>query len=859
MATALLPRQPSILCAIPTTILESIALEAALLQPLGPPADLVPLLQTCRYIHHALALQHNRHLYAHIFRSMFDWRAASRRFGPRACYSSNLAVQLKKYCTTLRRLKHADPDSEHLNLDLWNAFLMMIENDGRNAAQLEWAGLTAFVDRLVRERLWRGREDFHGWPAENTTNALALWLMWFTTDQATIDAELATPEGQQRRLHLMDLVRPYVVTAIRYPSFHAPDNHFDFPLSPDYHNEFPYSLMTPHGFYPLYRQPNLVAERHLHFNIPMDIAPPLITVAAKLLYFSRSEAMEIQFPSQLPVDRAAALALHAQQYPNERPYPSPTQTDWREFNAHKGAKLVDLGTWDWRSEMTLEDGALEDDGVWRKSLRAPSAKWDHDWHRLTGCWNPWEYNDLKGVVYSYGTMHGLWKGRMLIPDITEYFALVTSATFPENFSVENPRMIMQPIYFYLREHHCINPALPVATGGAHDGFDEGVRNGWFPEFNVSEHNGVVRITNTALPPGGANAQNAWGVSRYETKAAEEEEIARRAEERVRRDQLSEEREAQAKEREEQEKAAKARAKAKGKGKRKRLAADGDGAGLKKKREAPQELEDSDALDYLPEGWHPRPRPSKDEEEGDEEEEGEDGEEDEDEEDAEDDAVSTAGTEPSSSTHTSTAAQSPAYREASLEEVRMTVDEAFGPEHNVDDILDEVMAEADPPQQPQAQPQPQPQQQQEEEGEEYEDDEVVPNVIYDDTPETFPDEQQHEHEHEENPGYVPVDEDYTEYIENTCNGIQDIIITGETIPRHGQAFHHFRFYGRVRRWDGLVAIVRVPTEYPRLGISIFRGYVTANKNWVGSWRAYTSNVRAIPPEGPFIASQVENPK
>ena len=231
---------------------------------------------------------------------------------------------------------------------------------------------------------------------------------------ATIDEELATQDGQQRRLQLMDLVRPYVVTAVRYPAFHAPDNHFDFPLSPDLSREFPYSLITPHGFYPLYRQPDLLVERHTHYNMQLDIAPPPVTIAAKLLYFSRSEAMDTPFPPQLPVDRAAAMVIHQQQWPNERPYPSPTQADWREFNAHKGAKLVNQGSWDWRTEMRPEDGLLEDDGVWRKGLKAASAKWDNDWQRFTCCWDPWVLPPLKGVVYTYGSMHGLWAGRMLV-------------------------------------------------------------------------------------------------------------------------------------------------------------------------------------------------------------------------------------------------------------------------------------------------------------------------------------------------------------------------------------------------------------------------------------------------------------
>ena len=79
---------------------------------------------------------------------------------------------------------------------------------------------------------------------------------------------------------------------------------------------------------------------------------------------------------------------------------------------------------------------------------------------------------------------------------------------------------------------------------------------------------------------------------------------------------------------------------------------------------------------------------------------------------------------------------------------------------------------------------------------------------------------------------------------------------QTLPRHGEAWHHFRFYGRVRRWDGLIVLVRNPVERDGAAGStyIFRGYLVANQNFVGSWRAFTTNAHAIPLEGPFIASR-----
>lgn len=40
----------------------------------------------------------------------------------------------------------------------------------------------------------------------------------------------------------------------------------------------------------------------------------------------------------------------------------------------------------------------------------------------------------------------------------------------------------------------------------------------------------------------------------------------------------------------------------------------------------------------------------------------------------------------------------------------------------------------------------------------------------------------------------------------------------------------------------------------MGMSIFRGYVVAGQNFVGTWRAWSSNRHAIPLEGPFVASR-----
>lgn len=176
--------QCSLFCQLPAVILENIGLEVTVVDPLGPPTDLIALLQTCKHIHRVLAFETNRYLYARIFKAKFDTRAAFRRFGARGTYTSNLALQLRIYSACLKRIRAADIHAPTVHKDLWICFFMMVESDGKNETQLlEYAGLKTFIDTLVRERLWDARDNHNGWPAESNFNALALWLMWFTTDE----------------------------------------------------------------------------------------------------------------------------------------------------------------------------------------------------------------------------------------------------------------------------------------------------------------------------------------------------------------------------------------------------------------------------------------------------------------------------------------------------------------------------------------------------------------------------------------------------------------------------------------------------------------------------------------------------
>jgi hypothetical protein len=175
------------LSVIPAEVLENIALEVVLATPLGPPSTLIPILCTCKRINNILCFDKNRNLYARIFNCKFDTSASRRRFGSRAVPSRSLADQLLSYTNAIQDIRGGDIYSPHVNTTLWTAFLMMLENDGKNKAQLDWACLDAFLGQYIKNRLSEGRDQCRGWPVENEGNSLVLWLMAMTTNEGRLN------------------------------------------------------------------------------------------------------------------------------------------------------------------------------------------------------------------------------------------------------------------------------------------------------------------------------------------------------------------------------------------------------------------------------------------------------------------------------------------------------------------------------------------------------------------------------------------------------------------------------------------------------------------------------------------------
>jgi len=183
-----------LLSLLPQEVLEHIAYFVATECLVGPPSGLPHLLSTCRTIYQRLSFDNNPVLYARIFRYKFDCQAAMRRLGSRMTDSGTLANELRKRCTFLKLIrkrfgaraerpeKHGGPPDLLHDL-LWLAYLMMLENDGKNEQQLrEHAALEGwlmeywFDDEGASLASCRIKQD--QWPLEDEKNSIAMWLLW---------------------------------------------------------------------------------------------------------------------------------------------------------------------------------------------------------------------------------------------------------------------------------------------------------------------------------------------------------------------------------------------------------------------------------------------------------------------------------------------------------------------------------------------------------------------------------------------------------------------------------------------------------------------------------------------------------
>ncbi|KAF8552044.1 hypothetical protein OG21DRAFT_1511976 [Imleria badia] len=420
------------------SVLDDIAFYLAVDPLLGPPVNFLSLLLTCRTFYNQLSIANNSALYARIFHCKFDCEAIERRLSPRWTSAPYLARELRSRFIALQHIKHRNPSLRSDREALWKAYLMLLEDDGRNAMQLlGWANLPDWVLGVVALRSFplstsTGQSMSHLSDPEGLS--LAVWLLWMTSSKESVAAEAV-----RVRTAITNAILPFLVRGYQYPSVFAPDSYFYLPLCEEHDELAGFSGPLP-----------LVTQIH-YLGHKLKLAVPPLTSAALLNFAVRQEAWQDTVP--LPSHIALLPATREEATARDLPTPALTQEDVREFHLHTRTRF------------------FQHQGI-------TSERLDKDWFRLVACHTPSAVErPLKGIVYSLGTLVGNWSGHVFVPDMVAHLSAVVDRRRP----AASVPFVQERISCAFEEHHCLSFSEPLVAPPRRDGLGEDIFNAWLPQ------------------------------------------------------------------------------------------------------------------------------------------------------------------------------------------------------------------------------------------------------------------------------------------------------------------------------------------------------------------------------------------
>ncbi|KAF8963146.1 hypothetical protein BDZ97DRAFT_1051779 [Flammula alnicola] len=429
---------------------------------LGPPSEICSMLLISRSVYHQISYRRNTHLYARIFGFKFDLAAPTRRLSERWRTTACLASELIKRFQALRRIKSRQLHVE----DLWTAYLMMLESDGRNEAQLlNYAHLEEYLKSLIVYRTNSQAQDLM-WFKNPVVDSLVVWLLWVTSERGSIRCE-----DSQLRHSIIGILHSLIITGYQHSSVYAPDVFFTLPLCSGSDASFARALQVPRS-------------EIIHYSHRLQLAAPVIAPAAIMALVVRADSVQDltnvpRVSHDLPRNRAEAIA---------QGHNGPTAADIFDFHLNNRIHIVD------RCQPVLDTRFIEDLDVDDESDTAASCevntgskRHDQDWYRLVACHDPWVGDmPLRGVVYGLGSMAGSWAGRLIEVDLELLTSLTTGHQANPSHSTISVRH--RPLYWQLQEHHCLSPNEPVSLG-VDDNFLDDFLNAWLPRGVTFTHLG----------------------------------------------------------------------------------------------------------------------------------------------------------------------------------------------------------------------------------------------------------------------------------------------------------------------------------------------------------------------------------
>jgi hypothetical protein len=213
---------------LPARILQTIAFYffASSESKLGPPR-ILQLLLLSRPIYNALRFCITPGLYGALFAVYFDHESDvdCKRSGLWYFTDSCLAAELVHRCRVLRRVRLRQFSKEHIRTDLWTIYLMILESNKQNEAQLTAVGISEYILEFTRRHIGEETRRY-GWPLMTEVNSLALWLICLTVSPReyllyiyvveldfTSRTDVIAEESAGGQDTLYDLFRPFALSA----------------------------------------------------------------------------------------------------------------------------------------------------------------------------------------------------------------------------------------------------------------------------------------------------------------------------------------------------------------------------------------------------------------------------------------------------------------------------------------------------------------------------------------------------------------------------------------------------------------------------------------------------------------------
>ncbi|KAL9940565.1 hypothetical protein V8E36_000053 [Tilletia maclaganii] len=296
---------------------------------LAYPRHLLAFLLTCKRFHALCNFDANPAFYARLFRFHYDVQPLARRFGPRALLPRALAqeyrhraqrnieisaiVEQHMSSSSIPSSSRKLADADHL-ANLWHIYLLLIENDGKNAHVIKALQPLRYIDALASRPWLPLYQAAHTLPPNTAAHALALHIRHLLAPQ---------PASQQARETLLLHLRPFVFAAHKFDAFLAPWTYEHLPLGPAARANFPSLQITAEeeggaaggvgGEEELERNPYLadLTPRDHAFAIPycggtLRLAPPNPVHAACQIFFRLIELD--QDPAERDIPGGAAFS-----------------------------------------------------------------------------------------------------------------------------------------------------------------------------------------------------------------------------------------------------------------------------------------------------------------------------------------------------------------------------------------------------------------------------------------------------------------------------------------------------------------------------------------------------------------------